>query len=393
MESWMTILVIIGIISTALFALSGFQADFSQKDVQIQLNASLASSQIQSGEEINITATASSSEKISSIVFQINDEKKTIECSSISCNAEFSKVFDKAGAYSISITAIIDGKTSEQRKLQFYVLNKQRCADGTSFNECSANKPAYCNLGILSDNCSLCSCSGESACQSNGKCSQIISLKINSAKVNDFNLVNIARPFNVFVELFNNSGNTISKNTSLKLDLIFSNAENLFTNSYNFVLENDLLPNASTMIEIKNSNNSSSRFFLPQTGSFDLNTQLVDENNKNLSTIFVEDFLDVVNDSSPPANPTGLSSTVSQNDVNLSWNMNSESDIAGYNIYQSTSSNTLFIASTKIAAVSFNENSFSVNDLNSGNYFFVITAFDIVGNESAFSNQTTISIS
>lgn len=392
MESWMIILAIIGLAIAGIFAFTGLKPNFSQQNYPIQLNAAISSNQIQAGEEIKASASAFSAKNISSIVFQVNEEKKTINCSSNSCAGEFSKSFDKPGAYTISITAIIDEKNFEQRKFAFYVFDKQKCTDGTFSNECSSAKPFFCSSGILAENCSKCGCIGESICQQNGKCSFVVSLKIISAKINDFNSININRPFNTIIELFNNSGNPIPKNTKLKFDLVFFNLQNTYSNSYNFILDNDLDSNSSAIIEVKNANNSSSRFFIPQTGNFDFNAQLFDENNRQLSIFSQKSFLNSVNDSSPPAKPSGLTASVSGKNATISWNKNSEQDIAGYNIFMSNGVSTFVVTSSKIASVSFNENVFTAQDLNSGAYFFTITAFDAVGNESVFSDTAAILI-
>tara|TARA_Y100000034_G_scaffold136850_1_gene216373 strand:- start:1853 stop:6388 length:4536 start_codon:yes stop_codon:yes gene_type:complete len=45
------------------------------------------------------------------------------------------------------------------------------CTDGTSYNECSTNKPSYCDNGTLVDNCSNCGCSmGEECNETNNIC-------------------------------------------------------------------------------------------------------------------------------------------------------------------------------------------------------------------------------
>jgi len=47
---------------------------------------------------------------------------------------------------------------------------EQKCSDGTLYNQCSANKPFYCENGNLIDKCSTCGCPSEKQCQSNGSC-------------------------------------------------------------------------------------------------------------------------------------------------------------------------------------------------------------------------------
>ncbi|MHC4468088.1 MAG: hypothetical protein ACYSUZ_01735 [Planctomycetota bacterium] len=45
-------------------------------------------------------------------------------------------------------------------------------------------------------------------------------------------------------------------------------------------------------------------------------------------------------DGNPPLPPTGLTATAGYETVSLQWNDNSEGDLAGYNIYRSTTSGT-----------------------------------------------------
>lgn len=46
----------------------------------------------------------------------------------------------------------------------------QKCTDGTLYGQCSADKPKYCDNGILVNKCSTCGCPGNRLCQQNGSC-------------------------------------------------------------------------------------------------------------------------------------------------------------------------------------------------------------------------------
>ena len=47
---------------------------------------------------------------------------------------------------------------------------KNKCLDGTLFNQCSATKPKYCDNGELVDNCNLCDCPRNERLQNNERC-------------------------------------------------------------------------------------------------------------------------------------------------------------------------------------------------------------------------------
>lgn len=64
---------------------------------------------------------------------------------------------------------------------------QQKCIDGTSYGQCSTNKPKYCDNGILVNRCSACSCPQSQECQADGSCvispaSPPVSLKIDSCR-------------------------------------------------------------------------------------------------------------------------------------------------------------------------------------------------------------------
>lgn len=80
----------------------------------------------------------------------------------------------------------------------------------------------------------------------------------------------------------------------------------------------------------------------------------------------------------------------SSSSVTLTWNANTESDLAGYRVYRATSSGAY---GAPIATIQGNTTSYIAAGLQFGTtYFFVVTAYDIAGNESAYSNEVSKSI-
>jgi len=75
--------------------------------------------------------------------------------------------------------------------------------------------------------------------------------------------------------------------------------------------------------------------------------------------------------------------------VTATWSPNSESDLTGYNIYRSTTSGSGYIKINssiiiKTAAPQYVD---SINGTVDANYYYVVTAVDTSGNESAYSNE------
>ena len=86
----------------------------------------------------------------------------------------------------------------------------------------------------------------------------------------------------------------------------------------------------------------------------------------------------------PPSTPTSPAPQSSAS-VTLAWNPNTEPDLAGYKVYEATSPGSYGAA---IATLPAKATSFVVTGLQPGaTYFFVITAFDTSGNESARSPE------
>jgi len=85
-----------------------------------------------------------------------------------------------------------------------------------------------------------------------------------------------------------------------------------------------------------------------------------------------------------------ISPTAPASSATLTWRANQEKDLAGYKIYRATASGAY---GAPIATVPKTATSYIAKNLeNRTTYFFVITAYDIAGNESGYSNEVSKSI-
>ena len=95
----------------------------------------------------------------------------------------------------------------------------------------------------------------------------------------------------------------------------------------------------------------------------------------------------VTTDLIPPAAPIGLAASPYSGGVSLAWNANTEPDLAGYNLYRST---TMGGPYTKVNAMLITVLNFSDNGLTNGTpYYYVLRAVDASSNESANSSEVT----
>ncbi|MBK7513900.1 MAG: fibronectin type III domain-containing protein [Chloracidobacterium sp.] len=92
-------------------------------------------------------------------------------------------------------------------------------------------------------------------------------------------------------------------------------------------------------------------------------------------------------DTTPPAAPTGLAATPGNTSVSLAWAANSEGDIAGYNVYRSTSPSVPLTSpingGTPVVGTAYND----TGRTNGQIYYYVITAVDTSANQSGASNE------
>ena len=92
-------------------------------------------------------------------------------------------------------------------------------------------------------------------------------------------------------------------------------------------------------------------------------------------------------DLTPPAAPSGLTANPGECQVLLDWLDNGEADLAGYSVYRSTSSGGPYDLIASVAAGTSNHSDGSGTVATP--YFYVVSAVDTSGNESATGNEAS----
>jgi fibronectin type 3 domain-containing protein len=88
----------------------------------------------------------------------------------------------------------------------------------------------------------------------------------------------------------------------------------------------------------------------------------------------------------PPAAPAGLTATAGNGSVSLDWNDNSEEDFDTYTVYRSTTSSNYTVAlASNLASSAYTDS----DVVNGSNYYYVVTATDTSGKESATSSEVS----
>jgi hypothetical protein len=91
-----------------------------------------------------------------------------------------------------------------------------------------------------------------------------------------------------------------------------------------------------------------------------------------------------------PVLPENLNGEAVGDTVHITWSANPEPDIAGYNIYRSTSSGYPY---SKLNSTLLEDTSYVDTDVTGGNiYYYVVTAIIRAGSESRYSNEVAVEI-
>lgn len=102
-------------------------------------------------------------------------------------------------------------------------------------------------------------------------------------------------------------------------------------------------------------------------------------------SLLVEDWLYIAPDITPPAIPTGLGAAAGDATVTLDWDDNTEGDLAGYNIYRSTTSGSGY---AQLNGSLLTSSDYTDNGVTNGTtYYYVVTAADTNENESDYSSE------
>ncbi len=94
-----------------------------------------------------------------------------------------------------------------------------------------------------------------------------------------------------------------------------------------------------------------------------------------------------IGDSTPPATPTGLVATASDNQVALDWDDNAENDLLGYIVYRSTVMGGPY--GTLTGSPIFPSSLTDTSAINGTTYYYVVSAVDISDNESPLSAEVS----
>lgn len=99
---------------------------------------------------------------------------------------------------------------------------------------------------------------------------------------------------------------------------------------------------------------------------------------------FSSDFADTT----PPARPVGLWTETGDNFIELLWDDNRDNDVAGYNVFVSSSYDGRYELIGSVRAPYFND----TGARNGSTYYYAVTAYDYDGNESELSRDVAYDI-
>ena len=119
-------------------------------------------------------------------------------------------------------------------------------------------------------------------------------------------------------------------------------------------------------------------------GDFNLRSIATDQAGK--VDPFPEEIVVTYTDLTPPQPPVGLASLTQGGQVNVEWQANSETDFAGYNLYQLIGESRVKLNTALLETTTFLHQGDQGLDLEDGTYVYGLTAVDGHGNESKLSS-------
>ncbi len=105
-------------------------------------------------------------------IVQIDDDRMFFSPQNYKVVGSSFKIYlDSDGEYYWRVQAVNNFGSDISEAHRFFVnTNEKVCSDGTSFFECSFEKPLYCDSEVLKEKCSRCGCDVNGICQEDGSC-------------------------------------------------------------------------------------------------------------------------------------------------------------------------------------------------------------------------------
>jgi len=383
-------ILVVGFILLAIIPIPGFPNEQELEFTSINLEKK----HVVLGDKVAIEIVASGGNGIREITIEGGGIIEEIDCGrGEECSKRIELIFKQIGNYSLKVKAIDSEGDFVIETVHVRVSDsKDRCSDQTLFGACSSQRPLICVNGELLSDCEICGCDGGLAC-ADGVCkavavdARIVSFDSVKKRILDDEEIG-------FVLQVKPAGNlAIQQGANYKMKIVLdSEDENVLLN-YDIVLEQSLscckgdyavqeiIPPGELF-----AGNYSATVFL-------LDPEERDENKAVFDSIFVDDFVSVLErDDVPPSKPQTLNFTKTDGVVRLNWSSNSEDDLGGYHIYKSTDAGDLYILYSLFETVGSEENSKDLTISGEGRFHFVITAFDLSGNESVYSDGLLVEL-
>jgi len=80
-------------------------------------------------------------------------------------------------------------------------------------------------------------------------------------------------------------------------------------------------------------------------------------------------------------------------DIHLAWDANTETDLAGYRVYTTDTSGVYtFGDGNQMCTIAAGTEICEVTGIPDGTHYFVLTAYDVAGNESGPSNEVVVNV-
>lgn len=331
-------------------------------------------------ELVNIKVKAISETQISKITLKTNGKTLEQPCNETECTAIFTQTFTDTGTIEVQATAQNQAGESTKKTIIKIFDDKKTCIDETPLNQCSATQPLYCDNGKLTQNCSLCGCTQGRQCNGETCISVSLPIEITAMQPAEYKIVRENTGFTIKATLTNTKNNVVSKGANYSLKTTLSGPQKT-TSTTDFSLQKDLAINESEEVKtiIKGL----------KEGFYSIETELTAGDNI-IDTYSENNFVESSTDKIPPAAPTGLKGRFEEKTLVLSWNPNTETDLAGYKLFKSQNIEATHITYALFMTLDKNNTQISIKEPQEGTQYFVLKSFDFLSNESPYGEHTRI---